>query len=117
MKGIANEEKRKREEKGPKVMLAPGGSVEMKVTTKKPANFWIRAAGSFLTEHGDDRKEGEAKQPIDHLRILGLGNAINVAISTAMTAEAKGLCTIDKIQTAYPPMTGSGRNCAQIIID
>merc|ERR1711920_561220 len=121
IKEIANEKKRKQNELEPKITLAPKGLVEMKVTTKKPANFYIRAAGSLLTGHSKDGKEGkaaqEAKEPINHLRILGLSEAINVAVSVAMASQAKGLCTINKIQTAYPPMTGSGRRCAQIIID
>jgi len=121
MKEIVSEERRKKEEKEPKIMPALEGTIEMKVTAKKPASFWIRAIGSFLTEHGKDGEDGkpseEAKEPIDHLRILGLGNAINVAVNAAVTSEANGFCIIDKIQTAYPPMTKSGRNCAKVIID
>ena len=80
---------------GPKVDPAPEGSVEMKVSTKKPAGAYARAAQSFLkgvdakpaleaVEAKDGQKAlaakeaREAKPPVDHLRISGLGEAVNV---------------------------------------
>ncbi|CAK0831793.1 unnamed protein product, partial [Prorocentrum cordatum] len=106
----------------PPVEPAPEGAVEMKVTTKKPPGFYIRAAASFLKgveerPATDDKEKVEAKAPVDYLRISGLGEAINTASSAASQAVAEGLCTLLKVQTAYPPMEGSGRGCAQIIID
>mmetsp|Transcript_11313 Transcript_11313/g.35983 ORF Transcript_11313/g.35983 Transcript_11313/m.35983 type:complete len:105 (-) Transcript_11313:80-394(-) len=94
--------------------------MEMKVSTKKGPGFYTRAAISFLK--GVDAKEAsegkeavEAKAPVDELKISGLGEAINVAATAATRAEAEGLGSITKVETAYPEMT-SGRGCAQIFI-
>jgi len=119
---------------GPKLDPAPDGSVEMKVSTKKPAGAYARGALSFLKGvdakpalEAVEAKDGqralaakeaqEAKPPVDHLRISGLGEAVHVAVLAATEAEADGCCTITRIQTAYPSMEGSGRDCAQIVID
>eukprot|EP00747_Dinoflagellata_sp_TGD_P111041 gnl/TRDRNA2_/TRDRNA2_171115_c0_seq2.p1 gnl/TRDRNA2_/TRDRNA2_171115_c0~~gnl/TRDRNA2_/TRDRNA2_171115_c0_seq2.p1 ORF type:complete len:277 (+),score=69.90 gnl/TRDRNA2_/TRDRNA2_171115_c0_seq2:89-919(+) len=101
---------------------APEGTVEIKVTTKKSANFYIRAVQSFLkgveAKPAEEGKEAvEAKPAVELLRISGLGDAINVAVTAATQAESEGLGAITKIQTLYPPMEGSGRGCAQIVID
>merc|ERR1719382_91314 len=106
----------------PPIVPAPEGAVEMKVTTKKPPGFYVRAAASFLKgveerPATDEKEKVEAKAAVDYLRISGLGEAISTASTAASQAMADGLCEILKVQTAYPPMEGSGRGCAQIIID
>mmetsp|Transcript_132765 Transcript_132765/g.264935 ORF Transcript_132765/g.264935 Transcript_132765/m.264935 type:complete len:94 (+) Transcript_132765:3-284(+) len=87
---------------------------------KKGVGFYVRAAASFLK--GVDAKEAsegseavEAKPPVDELKILGLGEAINAAVTSATRAEADGLGVITKVETQYPEMT-NGRGCAQIVI-
>merc|ERR1719221_2151849 len=106
----------------PKLAAAPEGAVEMKVTMKKPQSFYVRSAASFLKgveeKPADGDKEAkEAKPAVDYLRISGVGEAISVASAAAAQAVAEGLGSIVKIQTAYPEMEGSGRGCAQIVID
>eukprot|EP00930_Biecheleria_cincta_P051490 TRINITY_DN3667_c0_g1_i11.p3 TRINITY_DN3667_c0_g1~~TRINITY_DN3667_c0_g1_i11.p3 ORF type:complete len:104 (+),score=27.63 TRINITY_DN3667_c0_g1_i11:111-422(+) len=94
--------------------------MEMKVSSKKPANFYVRSAASFLkgidAKAASDGKEAvEAKPPVDVLKISGLGEAIDVAVTAATKAQADGLATIEKIETSYPEMT-SGRGCGHIVI-
>jgi len=112
--------KKKQTAPEPKIRQAPEGAVEMKVTTKKGAGFYVNAACSFL--RGVDAKpaEGgkdavEAKSATNKLRISGLGEAVNVAVVAATRIEALGLGTITSTQTAYP--TIQSRGCAQIVID
>merc|ERR1711972_515471 len=93
----------------PKIEPAPEGAVEMKVTTKKPANFYVRSAASFLKGVEEKPAEGdkekvEAKPAVEYLRISGLGEAIGVASAAAAQAVSEGFGSIVKIQTAYPPM-------------
>merc|ERR1719191_2414663 len=92
-------------------------SMEMKVSMKKGVGFYVRAASSFLKgvdarEASEGQEAVEAKAPVDELKISGLGEAINAAVTAATRAEADGLGTITKVETAYPDMT-SGRGCAQ----
>lgn len=106
----------------PKVAPAPEGATEMKVTMKKGVGFYVNAACSFLrgveAKPAEEGKEAtEAKPPVENLRISGLGEAVNVAVTAASKAESADLASIVKIQTAYPSMEGSGRGCAQIVID
>lgn len=101
---------------------APHGTIEMKVTMKKPASFYYSAACSFLrgveAKPADGEKAAvEAKPAVEQLRISGLGDAVGVAIQAATRAEASGAGSITKIQTASPTMEGSGRGCPQIVID
>jgi len=100
------------------IFQRPG--MEMKVSTKKSAGFYIRAASNFLKgieakEAEGDKEAVEAKEPVDLLKISGLGEAINTAVAAATRAEAEGIGEITSIQTQYPEMT-SGRGCAQISI-
>jgi len=81
---------------------------------KKPVNFYIKSAQAFLK--GVPAEDGKpAKAPVEEMKISGLGEAINAAVSSAVRAEAEGLATITKIETLYPEMTG-GRGCAQIML-
>lgn len=114
----------KEKPKEPTVDPAAEGAMEMKVSMKKSAHFYVRAATSFLTGLAAKPAEGEkeavdAKDAVDHLRISGLGQSINAAISAATAVETAGLGTITRIQTAYPLLEGeSGSStCAQIVID
>lgn len=100
---------------------APEGAVEMKVTAKKSGVFYARAAsrllqGSEARPAQEGREALEAKAPADALRISGVGDSINAAITAASAIETDGLGVITRIQTAYPVLDG-GANCAQIIID
>mmetsp|Transcript_78359 Transcript_78359/g.181796 ORF Transcript_78359/g.181796 Transcript_78359/m.181796 type:complete len:104 (-) Transcript_78359:122-433(-) len=95
-------------------------SMEMKVSMKKGVGFYIRAASSFLKgieakEAADGKEAVEAKAPVDELKISGLGDAINTAVTAATRAEADGLGVITKVETQYPDMS-NGRGCAQIFI-
>mmetsp|Transcript_104407 Transcript_104407/g.290894 ORF Transcript_104407/g.290894 Transcript_104407/m.290894 type:complete len:104 (-) Transcript_104407:135-446(-) len=95
-------------------------SMEMKVSVKKSVGFYIRATSSFLKgiearEAADGREAVEAKEPVDELKISGLGEAINTAVTAAARAEADGIGTIMKVETQYPNMA-NGRGCAQIMI-
>merc|ERR1719379_175344 len=106
----------------PKLAPAPDGAVEMKVSMKKGSGFYANSACSFLrgveAKPAEGEKEAvEAKPAVDYLRISGLGDAVGVAVTAAAKAEKEGLGDIIKVQTAYPPMEGSGRGCAQIVID
>merc|ERR1711879_265623 len=76
------------------------GVVDMKVTTKKGAGFYINAAKSFLT--CIDGKDGTKKEPVCVLNISGVGDAINTAISAAVAVEREGLGVIKKVETSYP---------------
>jgi len=94
--------------------------LEMKVTMKKPAGFYVKSLFAFLKgveakPAEGDKEAVEAKPPVDILKISGLGEAINVAIAAATKAEADGCGKITKIETKYPEMT-SGRGCAQVAI-
>merc|ERR1739848_603193 len=96
------------------------GSVEMKVSAKKSASFYIRALRSFLqgreqrpAEEG--RAAVEAREPVDKLRISGLGEAINAAVAAASCVEAEGICRICSIRTVCLQLEGSQRSCPQII--
>lgn len=102
------------------VLPPPPGAMEMKVSVKKSIGFYIHAAASFLkgvdAKEATEGKEAQPKlDPVDELWISGLGEAINCAITTALRAEADGLCKITRIRTKYPEMA-SGRGCAQILI-
>merc|ERR1712232_1192628 len=90
----------------PKVSPAPAGATEMKVTMKKGTGFYVNAACSFLrgveAKPAQDGKEAvDAKPAVEHLRISGLGDAINVAVAAAAKAVSENLGTITKVQTAY----------------
>mmetsp|Transcript_11357 Transcript_11357/g.16815 ORF Transcript_11357/g.16815 Transcript_11357/m.16815 type:complete len:109 (+) Transcript_11357:89-415(+) len=95
---------------------ATPGSVDMKVTTKKPISFYIRSAKSFFT--GVESESGEKKEPVCVLTISGLGEAVSTAVAAAVTVEKDGLADIKKIETSYPDMTsgGSTRGCPRILI-
>lgn len=106
----------------PGVSAPPAGATEMRVTMKKSPGLYVKSAASFFTgveaKAAEDGKEAvDAKPSVEFLRISGLGEAVGVAVNTASRIEADGLGEILKTQTAYPPMPGSGRGCAQIVID
>merc|ERR1712157_108561 len=100
------------------IFQRPG--MEMKVSTKKSVGFYIRAASNFLKgiearEADGDKEAVEAKEPVDVLKISGLGEAINTAVAAATRVVAEGIGEITEVQTQYPEMT-SGRGCAHIMI-
>ncbi len=94
--------------------------IEMKVTTKKPIGFYVRAAASFLKgvearPAADGKEAVEAKASVNEIKISGLGEAINTAVAAATRAEADGVGVISKVETHYPDMPNE-RGCAQIVI-
>merc|ERR1712217_202908 len=101
---------------------APTGAIEMRVTTNKSKAFYVKSATSFF--HGvpavaatKETEAVEAKPAVKHVRISGLGDAIDVATATASAVESSKVASIIAIQTDYPSMEGSGRGCARICID
>mmetsp|Transcript_25725 Transcript_25725/g.56729 ORF Transcript_25725/g.56729 Transcript_25725/m.56729 type:complete len:113 (-) Transcript_25725:105-443(-) len=101
-------------------VVGSDGVLEMKVSNKKGINFYIRSASAFLKgiearDAVDGKEAVAAKDPVDILKISGLGEAINVAVMAAVRAEGDGLGIISKVETEYPDMT-SGRGCPQILI-
>ena len=83
--------------------------VEMKLTSKKPSGFYMRAAATFL-------RGTEEKGPVEELQISALGNAIGAAISIAARIESEKLGSITKIETQYPDMDEEKHGCAQVVI-
>jgi len=101
-------------------VLEMPGVVEMKCTMKKPVSFYIKSAQAFLkgvdaVEAKEGKEAKKAKPPVEEMKISGLGEAINAAVSAAVRAEAEGLATITKVETRYPEMASS-RGCAQIVL-
>lgn len=97
--------------RGEKVKIVPVGekNAVMKVTAKRNADFYIRAATTFLQGSGD-------KPPVEELVLSALGEAINVAGAIATRIEKDGLATIAKISTDYPEMGSEDKShgCAQL---
>lgn len=83
------------------------GRVSMKVTTKKSLNFYVNSAKSFFT--GVESKDGTKKDAVNYLKVSGLGDAVNVAVSAALTAEKEGLAIIQNIETSYPALQEKGQ--------
>lgn len=106
----------------PTIDPAPDGATEMKVTTKRSEGFYSSSACSFLRgveakPAEGDKEAQEAKPPVDNLRISGTGAAAGAVVAAALKVTSEGLGTITRIQTAYPTMEGSGKGCAQILVD
>mmetsp|Transcript_104124 Transcript_104124/g.164457 ORF Transcript_104124/g.164457 Transcript_104124/m.164457 type:complete len:328 (-) Transcript_104124:297-1280(-) len=102
------------------VLPVPDGTMEMKVTMKKSSGFYVKSAAAFLkgvdaVEATEDKEAKPKLEPVDNLKVSGLGAAINTAISVAVQTEAAGLGKITSICTKNPMMP-NGRGCAQIII-
>merc|ERR1711971_899466 len=98
------------------VLPLPEGTMEMKVTMKKSTGFYVKSASAFLKgvdaiEATDDKEAKPKLEPVDNLKVSGLGAAINVAISVAVQTEAAGIAKITKITTKQPMMP-NGRGCA-----
>ena len=87
----------------------------MKVIKRKGTGFYIRAAKSFFKEKviADCQPAVEAKAV--ELKVIGLGEAISVAIAVAMKLEAENIADISNIETGYPEMNGA-RNCSSITV-
>jgi len=93
--------------------------VDLKVSAKKGAGFYARAAENFLKgleakPEADGKPALEAKAPVNKIKISGLGDAINTAIAVATKVQAGGAGVMKKVDTKYLDM-GNG-NCAQITI-
>lgn len=82
--------------------------MELKVTAKKSAEFYVRAAQQFFT--------GSNRDPVDSMTVTGLGNAIPVAAHVAGVMQSEGKAEIVKICTDYPDIN-SNAGVAQVKID
>jgi hypothetical protein len=103
-----------------KLKKAPAGAVEMKVSLKKSKGFYVNAAKSFLkgveAKPAAEGKEAvEAKAAVDALRLSGIGEACNVAMTAALVIEKEGVGAITCVQTNYPSI--SGKPVPQILVD
>lgn len=79
---------------------------EIKVTAHKNPGFYFRACRSFL--EGVAAKDGkEAREPVQSLTLLGLGNAIPCAVETASLVLAARIGVIRKVETSYVSVQGS----------
>lgn len=85
--------------RGEKVSFVPVGekSALMKVSAKKNAGFYTKAAASFL-------RGTASKPPVEELVIAALGEAIEVAVAVAARLEKDGLAKMVSIRTDYPEM-------------
>eukprot|EP00438_Fugacium_kawagutii_P021007 Skav228372 [mRNA] locus=scaffold1981:253314:256501:+ [translate_table: standard] len=72
---------------------------ELKVTAKKPASFYVRAAATFL-------RGTRTKEPVDELRVSGLGAALDVAVQVATRMERDGIGH-ELIQFLWFPLAGA----------
>jgi len=102
------------------VLSCVKGPLEMKVSSKKGAGLYIRAATSFFKgTEAQEAKEGKdaiaARVPVHELKISGLGEAVNTAVAASARLEAEGLATVSRVVTDYPEMA-NGSRCAQIAI-
>merc|ERR1712039_127700 len=93
---------------------APAGAVDMRVTAKKGTGFYVRAATAFFNgveakPAADGKDAVEAKAPVQHIRISGLGEGAGVAASTALAVETAKVGTITRIQTEYASIGAGGR--------
>jgi len=99
--------------KGEKVKFVPVGEKNalMKVTAKKNAFFYTRAATTFLQGTPD-------KPACEQLELSALGEAINIAGSVAGQLEKDGIAKITRIVTDYPDMASGDKEhgCAHIKI-
>lgn len=83
-------------------------SVELKLTTQKPAQFFFRAAKSFL-EGVEAKDDKPAKSAVDTVTLSSLGNAISAATSVAATLEKEGLAEIVSVRTKWVAVSGPGK--------
>lgn len=82
----------------------------MKITAKKNAAFYMRAAASFL-------RGTEDKKPVKELRLTALGEAIGIVASVASRCEKEELAVIKEVKTDYADVqtsSGTTRGCAQL---
>ncbi|CAL1171882.1 unnamed protein product [Cladocopium goreaui] len=78
---------------------------ELKVTAKKPASFYVRAAATFL-------RGTRSKEAVNELRVSALGGALDVAVQVATRMERDGIGKITAIRTDYIEM--SNGTCPQL---
>mmetsp|Transcript_127237 Transcript_127237/g.368380 ORF Transcript_127237/g.368380 Transcript_127237/m.368380 type:complete len:694 (-) Transcript_127237:113-2194(-) len=80
-------------------------SVELKLSTSKPAHFYAKAARSFL-EGLPERDDKPARPPLDTVTLTALGNAINSAVFVATTLEKEGVAVVTSIRTKFTSVFG-----------
>mmetsp|Transcript_55220 Transcript_55220/g.103520 ORF Transcript_55220/g.103520 Transcript_55220/m.103520 type:complete len:694 (+) Transcript_55220:36-2117(+) len=90
-------------------------AVELRLTTAKPATFYLRAARSFLegVPAKDDKPE---KPPVDTVTLMALGNAISVASYIGGTLEKEGLATIASVRTKWTLVPGPIKHTPNVTV-
>lgn len=90
-------------------------AVELRLTTSKPASFYLRAARSFL-EGVPAKDDKAAKPPVDTVTLTALGNAISVACFIGGTLEKEGLATIASVRTKWTSVAGPMKHTPNITV-
>jgi len=90
-------------------------AVELRLTTSKPASFYLRAARSFL-EGVPAKDDKPAKPPVDTVTLTALGNAISVACFIGGTLEKESLATIASVRTKWTPVAGPMKHTPNITV-
>lgn len=90
-------------------------SVELRLTTAKPAFFYVRAARSFL-EGVPEKDDKPAKPPVDTVTLSALGNAISAATYVAGVLEKEGLAKIASIKTRWSAVSGPMKHSPHLTI-
>ncbi|CAE7527839.1 unnamed protein product, partial [Symbiodinium necroappetens] len=95
--------------------VAADMAVELRLTTAKPASFYLRAARSFLegVPAKDDKPE---KPPVDTVTLMALGNAISVASYIGGTLEKEGLATIAAVRTKWTSVPGPVKHSPNVTV-
>lgn len=75
-------------------------AIVMRITSKKPARFYIRAAATFF-------RGTMEKPPVAELQICALGNTIPAAVEVADAMQRQELGTIVQVSTSYGDATSS----------
>lgn len=90
-------------------------SVELRLTTAKPASFYVRAARSFL-EGVPAKDDKPAKPPVDTVTLSALGNAINAATYAASVLEKEGLAKIASVRTKWSSVAGPLKHSPHVTV-
>lgn len=77
-------------------------TVALKITSQKPASFYVRSAATFL-------RGTETKGPVPELSIVALGNAIPAAVQVASAMERSSLGSIAMVNSGYTEMESGSR--------
>lgn len=90
-------------------------AVELRLTTSRPPQFYLKAAKSFL-EGIEAKDDKPAKAAVDTVTLLALGNAISAATFVAGTLEKEGVATIFSTRTKWAPVSGPLKHSPNVTI-